>query len=180
MKRNKAQVKYRAYTSWKCMIARCDDLSNMSYGGAGVAVHPAWRSFDAFLLDMGERPSRHHTIDRIDSSKGYEPSNCRWATRKEQANNKSSNILLTVGGTSKTIAEWAESTGINYATIYARHKKGMSDGDCISPKSYQRDVVFVRGISLRDWAKVINVKFHTMYSRYRRGLPDHEILKEVQ
>lgn len=59
------------------------------YGGAGIRVCDRWNaSFTAFLSDMGPKPTQKHTIDRIDSSKGYEPGNCRWATQKEQSANK--------------------------------------------------------------------------------------------
>ena len=74
------------YKSWSSMISRCRDLSNASYaryGGRGITVCERWRTFENFLEDMGERPSREHHIDRVDNDGHYEPGNCRWLLRGE-------------------------------------------------------------------------------------------------
>lgn len=84
---------------WYEMVRRCTnpkDLSYPNYGGRGVQVCGRWAgSFDLFVADVGERPSFSHSIDRIDNEKGYEPSNCRWATSKEQAANQRRRLAKT-------------------------------------------------------------------------------------
>lgn len=80
------------YRAWSAMKARCTDPSHPAYhryGGRGIAVCDEWlTSFEAFFAHLGERPSRTHSLDRIDNDKGYQPGNCRWATRSEQNRNR--------------------------------------------------------------------------------------------
>jgi len=79
------------YRTWCDMKKRCNNENHKSfkyYGGRGIRVCDAWNTFSAFLQDMGERPSALHTIDRVNNDGNYELSNCRWATKKEQAGNR--------------------------------------------------------------------------------------------
>src|SRR5690606_10320984 len=79
------------YNTWVHMIQRCHNPKNKdykNYGGRGIEVCELWRdSFEAFLLMVGKRPTAQHTIERIDTNKGYEPGNVKWATRFEQNQN---------------------------------------------------------------------------------------------
>lgn len=115
------------YESFVAMWARCTYDKHPAYhqyGGRGIAICERWSDFENFLADMGERPSKKHSLDRVNNNGNYEPGNCRWATWKEQARNRSSNRVLTFNGRSATMVEWAELAGIKYTTLRARLKLG--------------------------------------------------------
>lgn len=110
------------YQVWSSMKARCGDPRSPSYpdyGGRGITVCERWESFEAFLADMGERPAGR-TLDRIDGNRGYEPSNCRWATLVEQNTNRRG--VTIVDGIS--LNAFAEREGIPYSSLYRAVRAG--------------------------------------------------------
>lgn len=112
------------YFSWKNAKARCNDPDQSAYehyGGRGIRMCQRWTdSFVAFYRDMGPRPSPRHSLDRIDFNGNYEPSNCRWATMKEQANNTRYVRWITFNGQTKTLSEWAASAGCSVQALHRR------------------------------------------------------------
>lgn len=118
------------YACWLGMRVRCTNSGRHSYenyGGRGICVCERWDSFEAFLADMGSRPTSSHSIERKDNSKGYEPDNCVWATDKDQCRNRRSNAVFEFRGRSQCVAAWAEEVGAKYHTVYARYKRGTLD-----------------------------------------------------
>lgn len=115
------------YNCWKNIKSRVAKGSRWNdwYFARGIGVCPDWmRSFDRFLSDVGRRPSAEHSLDRIDNDRGYEPGNCRWATRAEQMRNRTSNRVIEARGETKTLGEWATISGVKRETIARRLNVG--------------------------------------------------------
>lgn len=122
---------------WSGMIRRCEDSRDPAYkdyGGRGIRVCARWRqSFAAFLKDMGRRPSKLHSLDRYPNKNGdYEPSNCRWATSKQQARNTRRNRMITFQGQTLCLSEWAERMGVRTAALHQRLAAGWDIGRAIT------------------------------------------------
>jgi len=108
------------------MRQRCQNPNNTKYshyGGRGIKVCARWEDFANFLADMGE-PEAGMTLDRIDVDGDYEPSNVKWASRREQANNRRNNTTLTYAGKTLTAAEWGRVTGLGKHVINNRRRAG--------------------------------------------------------
>jgi hypothetical protein len=114
--------KSREYETWARMRARCLNPTSrdfMNYGGRGIAI--VWQSFEEFYHDMGPRPGKGYSIERLDNNGPYSKQNCIWATSSIQNRNKRNNILWTYNGITQCIAAWAEMTGIQSTTLYSRY-----------------------------------------------------------
>lgn len=116
----------RTHRCWGNMKARCLNprVPNFKrYGGRGITVCERWLTFENFLEDMGECPEGQ-TLERKDNSKGYEPDNCRWATPKEQAANRRTNVLVDFEGERIPLAEVSRRSGVPFSTLRYRHGRG--------------------------------------------------------
>lgn len=102
------------YTIWANMIRRCTERTNLHwqyYGGRGIQVCTRWRkSFADFYSDVGARPSKKYSLDRIDNNGNYEPGNVRWANAKEQANNQRPRSLRST--CKRGHADWYQVSGV--------------------------------------------------------------------
>lgn len=121
----------RLYRIWNDMKKRCYIISETAYhnyGGRGIIVCDEWlHDFQAFYdWSMANGYREDLTIDRIEVNGNYEPSNCRWVTRKVQNNNTRRNHYLSFDGTTKSVAEWADITGIKQNTLLYRIRRGWS------------------------------------------------------
>ncbi len=117
------------YFSWCSMKERCLNKNCESYpryGGRGITICTRWlNSFENFFADMGEKP-KATSLERKDNGVNYEPSNCIWATAKQQANNRRSSRFITYSNITKTLKQWSDSTGLSDDNIAARIKAGWS------------------------------------------------------
>jgi hypothetical protein len=109
----------------RCYSGTCKDFPN--YGGRGIRVCRRWKKdFLNFLADMGPRPSLDYSLDRVNVNKGYSPSNCRWATRQQQARNMRRNRRVTIAGETKVITDWLRELGVHQSTFYRKLRRGFT------------------------------------------------------
>lgn len=117
------------YSSYRHMKARCCIKTNKkypSYGGRGIKICDRWlESFSNFLEDMGRKPSKECTLGRIDNDGNYEPSNCRWETPLQQANNKRNNVFINYQGESFTIAQFARKVNMSPDVVGIKAKRTL-------------------------------------------------------
>lgn len=125
------------YLVWKAMINRChrpDVAEYKSYGARGIRVCDRWRfgengkhGFVCYIEDTGDEPAPDYSIDRIDNDGNYEPGNCRWATRAQQAANMRRSIHAVIGGVKVPLVKYAARLGFSYESLRIKvSKKGMS------------------------------------------------------
>ena len=142
MKKWKNDWKSPEYNAWIHLMHRCfnpKDKAFKHYGARGISVCNRWReSFDDFCTDMGPRPSKEFSLDRIDCNGNYEPSNCKWSSRIEQANNKQTNRRVKFFGQMLTAREISEQTGLPLKTIQSRINAGMSQEKIASRETHIR------------------------------------------
>ena len=165
----------KLFKRWCQIKARCFTKTSTSYeryGAKGITMCDEWKndfkSFEKWAYENGYDeylPSTECTLDRIDNSKGYSPDNCRWVTSKDQANNQTTNVILSYNGKSQTISQWADEIGIDKRILYARRKLGWSDEDIITtpPKSYITYYTYKgHTYTKHQWCKILGVSHNTI------------------
>lgn len=130
----------RLFHIWANMLQRCENANRKDYsyyGGKGIKVCEEWKAFANFSKWAHENGYEENlTIDRIDRSGDYTPSNCRWASWVAQMNNTSRNHFITANGETHTVAEWSRITGISLSTLNYRIKGGWKPEDIINTRKH--------------------------------------------
>lgn len=117
---------YRIWAHIKTRTTNSNAANWNNYGGRGIKICDRWLDFRNFLEDMRDGYKDDLSIERIDNNKDYSKENCRWATRKEQCNNKRNNRMITFKGERKSISDWSRELKINYRALQSRLDLGWS------------------------------------------------------
>jgi hypothetical protein len=187
IERNKSLAKYgaehqRLLHIWDTMKARCyrpnsKDFKN--YGARGIQICEEWKNnFFVFYEWARENGYEDHlTIDRINVNGNYEPANCQWATTKQQGNNTRVNRNITIGGETKTIAEWSEVAGISPKALRYRIEMGWREEDLLVPVGVHKVFVTIGEETkcLSEWAEMYEVSPSIVYNNYKKGFKGEEL-----
>ena len=175
------------YRIWQNMIQRCDNPSAKAYpkyGGRGIKVALEWYRFEEFLADMGKRPNKTLSLDRIDNDGNYCKANCRWADDKQQMRNRCCTVRLTYQGITKALTEWGEELRISPGTLYWRYVQGWAVDRILSVKKYggnkRRPDIYLtwkgETRSIQEWASIVGASSSIIYQRHQKGLPIDKVL----
>jgi hypothetical protein len=163
----------KTYKVWGAMSDRCRNqkcIAFKHYGGRGITICERWLKFENFLADMGHRP-KGKTIDRINVNGNYEPSNCRWATPIQQANNTRGVRRITHKGVTQTISEWAMQLSIPRTTIALRLERGLPVVEILKPKQVPALAEYKGNLmTYPQIAKAAGMSYITLRWRLRKGL----------
>lgn len=177
----------REYWIWVGIKQRCNNHNNWAYpfyGGRGITVCSEWiDDYERFIADMGNCPTSSHSIDRINNDAGYFKENCRWATPKEQADNRSNKILID----GLSIEEICKLTGMKYSGVYARYQRGWHiDQIATTPKVTDgkrktNRFVEIGGVSktLTEWAKESGLSVQVISRRLKAGYEGNRIIEKI-
>lgn len=162
------------YGIWNTMKTRCVSKSarHTVYQKKGISVCDEWKKdFFKFIEDMGRRPSKSHTVERIDNKKGYCKENCRWETMYIQTRNKSCNLWFTYNGEAKILKDWAIELNIPYKRLHTRIKRdGLSFEDAIKDDPFKQ-FIEIDGVKKRiiGWCKFYNREYKAVIGRIHGG-----------
>lgn len=188
------ESKTKLYNVWSGMKRRCynkNQKSYIDYGARGIRICDEWlNSFEVFrdwCNENGYIESKVE-IDRINVDGNYEPSNCRFISKKENARNKRNNTLITIDGETKTISEWSEIKNVSANLIYDRKSRGWSVNDLFVAQNEKGDGRFTEKyveflgetVTFEEISKRYNIRKANIIKRYWKGLRDYELVAEVK
>ena len=166
------------YAIWKGMRGRTGDRHNPNYGGRGVICDPRWSNFLAFYADMYEgyvaaliSADTRVTLERNDPNGPYSKENCRWATYREQANNRRNSIVVEVDGVLRHLQDLSDETGISYDLLHHRVTNGCDN--LLTPPKAMREPFKVplngQPLTLGQLSKATGIPYPTLYWRCAHG-----------
>jgi hypothetical protein len=161
-----------SHTVWRNLFRRCYNPRSsdyVNYGGRGIKVCDRWHGEDGFynfIKDIGLRPSKDYSLDRIDVNKGYSPDNVRWADAKTQAQNKRNNIVVSFMGSDANLANLARRYKVSYQSLWK-----MTQAHGIKPEEALEKLLQPKKQSISDIARANGIKPSTLMRRLRSGVP---------
>ncbi len=160
------------YKAWKAMKARCYSPVHKytNYQLKGIQVCERWiNNFEQFHIDMGDKPTKNYSLDRIDNDGNYEPSNCRWTTPQVQCSNRGNfNTVCTYNGISMVLKDWARKLDIKYSTLHKRMTR--------QKLTFLESMYSPLKISKKDLAIQYGIDYQIVCSRTSRGWSLHKAL----
>ena len=177
----------KLHDTWLGIKQRCLNPNNKSYinyGGRGITVCKEWsESYENFRdWSLNNGYADNLSIDRIDVNGNYEPSNCRWANAKQQANNRRSNLEITYNSETKTLMQWAEVFNLPYSAVTQRYKRCVRGDELFAPLNtkYMPKTVYYNGKlhNLAEWARIYNLNRRTVQQRYNKGIKPPELFEK--
>lgn len=180
-----------AYSTYRAMRSRCENPKAEGYeqyGGRGITVCSRWARFETFWLDMGPTWKPGLSIDRIENDLGYEPTNCRWATSREQGANRRDNVIITTPKGPMMISDAAREFGIERNTIFSRMRYGWKEEDLLQPvtkdNSRRQDNVIIPTpegpMIVAHAARKFGLLPTTVFARIRMGWSEDDLLKPTR
>lgn len=161
------------YRVWSSMIQRCNNPKSThfsSYGGRGITVCDRWLDFGNFINDMGNRPSKDYSIDRIDNNSGYRPDNCRWSLREDQMANMRSNRFISSDDRFVPIFKASKAKGIPSYIVRNRLRANWGEAEALDTPIHRRIISTPKGdMRLSEAARTYGLSKHVLHLRLSRG-----------
>lgn len=175
------------FRAWQGAKTRCNNPRSKDYprwGGRGIKMSPLWENdFLAFFNAVGPKPSPKHSLDRIQGHLGYEPGNVRWATSKEQAENRRSSVIVEAFGRLQTVTALVESACVARSTLRRRLARGVPPEQAATqplpalPPNSNPVTHAGKTLSVRAWAKEKQIPARTLAHRLSVGWPVEQALE---